>query len=61
MIPCRVIDKAARQLTKTAITVTAIFIITLGYELWYFMLGQTGALEYKVNTPVQKIGKTLVM
>ncbi len=52
----RVIDKAASQLTKTAITVTAIFIVALGYDLWYYLLGYAGATDYKMNTPLQKIG-----
>ena len=32
-----VIDTATSQLTKTAITVTAIFIVALGYDLWYYL------------------------
>ena len=53
----RVIDTAASQLTKTAITVTGIFIVALGYDLWYYVLGYAGIIEYKMNTPIQKIGK----
>ena len=53
----RVIDTAAKQLTKTAITVTAIFIVALGYDLWYYVLGYSGVIEYKMNTPLQKLGK----
>ena len=37
----RVIDTAASQLTKTAITVTAIFIVALGYDLWHYLLGHS--------------------
>ncbi len=51
------IDTAASQLTKTAITVTAIFIVALGYDLWYYVLGYSGVTEYKMNTPIQKIGE----
>ncbi len=58
--PGRVIDTAASQLTKTAITVTAIFIVALGYDLWYYVLGYSGVTEYKMNTPLQKIGKHIV-
>ena len=54
----RVIDTAASQLTKTAITVTGIFIVALGYDLWYYVLGYAGIIEYKTNTPIQKIGKS---
>ena len=52
----RVIDTAA-QLTKTAITVTAIFIVALGYDLWYYILGHLGVTEYIYNSPKQKYGK----
>ena len=56
-ISSRVIDTAASQLTKTAITVTAIFIVAIGYDSWYFMLGYAGAIRYIYNTPIQIIGK----
>ncbi len=52
-----VIDSAASQLTKTAVTVTGIFIVSLGYDLWYYLLGYAGATEYRMNTPIQKIGR----
>ena len=55
----RVIDTAASQLTKTAITVTAIFIVALGYDLWYYILGHLGVTEYIYNSPKQKYGKYL--
>ena len=53
----RVIDTAASKLTKTAFTVTAIFIVALGYDLWYYILSYAGVIQYRINTPVQKIGK----
>ena len=53
----RVIDIAASQLTKTAITVTAIFIVALGYDLWYYLLAYCGLAEYKANSQLQKIGR----
>ena len=53
----RVIDTAASQLTKTAITVTAIFIVALGYDLWYYLLAYCGLAEYKANSQLQKIGR----
>ena len=52
----RVIDSAASQLTKTAITVTAIFIVALGYDLWHYLLGHLGVTEYIYNSPKQKYG-----
>ena len=50
------INTAASQLTKTAITVTAIFVVALGYDLWYYILAYSDLTEYKINTPLQKIG-----
>ena len=50
------IDTAASQLTKTAITVTAIFILAIGYDLWYYILGYSRVTDYIVNYPLQKIG-----
>ena len=48
-----IINKATRELTKTAIIVTIIFIISLGYDLWYYILGYSGVIEYKLNSPLQ--------
>ena len=53
----RVIDTAASQLTKTAITVTAIFVIALGYELWCYLLAHLGVTEYIFFSIEQKFGK----
>ena len=58
---CRVIDTAAAQLTKTAIAVTVIFIITMGYDNCHYVLGYTGILTYKMNSPFQKIGKIHIL
>ena len=41
----RIIDKAKTELTKTAITVTVIFIITMGLNVWYFLLGTVGLID----------------
>ena len=49
----RTITKATKELTKTAIIVTIIFIISLGYDLWYYILGYSGVIEYKFNSPLQ--------
>ena len=50
------LNKATRELTKTAIIVTVIFIISLGYDLWYYILGYSGVIEYKINSPLQVSG-----
>ena len=57
----RVIDKATAQLTKTAIVVTIIFVISLGFDLNYYVLGYIGFTEYKLGHPIQKIGVLFAM
>lgn len=52
----RAIDNASRQLTKTAIVVTCIFIVALGYDIWYYLLGKFELVVYINNSPLQKIG-----
>ena len=50
-----VIEKASTELTKTAIVVTVIFIISIGVDLWYYLLANTGLVPYVFNSPIQKI------
>ena len=38
----RTIDKASKEILKTAIIVSVIFILTLGYDVTYYLLGYTG-------------------
>ena len=52
----KVVDQASAALTKTAVTVTTIFIVTIGYDLHYYLLGYTGVTTYELNTPIQKVG-----
>ena len=51
----RVIDSATNQLTKTAITVTSIFIVCLGYEMFYYTLGSLEVFLFVLNSPLQKV------
>ena len=51
----RVIDKATSELTKTAIVVTLIFILTLGCNAWYILLGFTKAVNIVYNRPIHLI------
>ena len=48
-----VICKATMQLTKTVAIVTIVFIISLGYDLWYYILAYSGVFEYQLNSPLQ--------
>lgn len=55
----RIIDKASSDLTKTAITVTTIFIFAIGYDMIYYMLGFNNVVEYINGSVLQKIGVLL--
>ena len=57
----RVIDTATTQLTKkTAITVTVIFIVSLGFDSYFYVFAYLGITEYKTNSTMQKIGTLFV-
>ncbi len=49
----KLINKATTELTKTAIIVTVVFIISLGFDLWYYVLGYSGVIDYVLNSPLQ--------
>ena len=56
-LPCsNVIDAANSLMTKTGVAVTAIFVVTIGYDAIYHMLGSIGVVVFVLNSPVQKIG-----
>jgi len=50
-----IVDRASTELTKTAIAVTIIFIISIGYDLNYYLLGYTGVTVYELGTPIQVV------
>ena len=56
----RVIDKATKELTKTAIIVTVIFITTMAFAFWYFLLGNLGVFPFAVSSVFSKISFWLI-
>ena len=52
----RVVNSATTQMTRTAIVVTIIFIFSMSWDVWYYMLGRAGAVSYIKNTLLQLIG-----
>ena len=54
-----VIDVANSMMTKTGVAVTVIFVLTIGYDVIYYMLGAIGVVVFVLNSPVQKIGLLL--
>ena len=49
----KIINKATSELTKTAIIVTVVFIISVGFDLWYYVLGYNGVVDYILNSLFQ--------
>jgi hypothetical protein len=48
--PSRILDKANLQLTRTAVAVTIVFSICLGWESWHYMLSTNGIITYEKDT-----------
>ena len=44
------------QITNSAIAVCAVFILSLGWDAFYCLLGFTGAIKYEFNKPLQVTG-----
>ena len=55
----KVIETANSLMTKTGVAVTAIFVLTIGYVVIYYILGEIGVGVYTLNSPLQKIGLLL--
>ena len=52
----KVTDSAQAIVTKTAITLTVIFIFAIGFDAWAYVLGYTGVVEYEFGSAKQKVG-----
>ncbi len=54
------IDSASKELTRSAVIVTLIFLFAFGYDFNYYVLGNIGIITaYKVGTPLQTLGMLL--
>ncbi|KAI0220082.1 hypothetical protein LSAT2_028396 [Lamellibrachia satsuma] len=51
----KVIDTAQSTITKTAITLTGIFLFAIGFDAWAYVLGYTGVVEYEFGSAKQKV------
>ena len=56
MTKSRLVDKATTELTKTAIIVTIIFLLTMALENGYFSMGCTGIILCDVSSIIQDVG-----
>ena len=52
----KVLKTVQSAITKSALVVTAVFMVTIGFDAWSYTLGYTGVTSYEFGTPVQKIG-----
>ena len=55
------VGKAASELTKTAITVTIIFVVCMSFETFCYLLYGEGIITYVSASPIQKIGVFLTV
>ena len=59
-LPCSsMMDKANALMTKTGVTVTVIFVLSMGYGIIYHILGEIGAVVFVLHSPLQKLGLLL--
>ena len=56
----RVLDAAERQLTKAAIIVTIVFIFSLTWDTWCYLLGRFKIIHFEKNTWQSVLGVFLV-
>ena len=54
-----VIDEVNTLMTRIGVTVTAIFVLTMGYGFVHYYLGQIGIVDFIINSPIQKVGLLL--
>ena len=54
-----VVDEAQAAITKTAVTLTAIFLFAIGFGAWYYVLGNTGVVEYEIGGYIDMVGAFL--
>uniref|UniRef100_A0A1I8FSX6 G_PROTEIN_RECEP_F1_2 domain-containing protein n=1 Tax=Macrostomum lignano TaxID=282301 RepID=A0A1I8FSX6_9PLAT len=53
-------QRAATELTKSAVIITVIFIVCFSYDCIYYLLGHLDLVEYIYSSPTQLIGVALV-
>ena len=49
-------ERATREISKSAIIITCIFIVTIGYPMVYYLLGNIGVTTWEASSVIQKIG-----
>ena len=52
----KIFEVADRQITKPAVAIAIAFIICIGWDAFYCLLGFTGIIKYEFNKPLQVVG-----
>ena len=52
----RILKLADQNLTRTGMAVAIVFIISLSWGCWYYILGKAEVVPFKINSPVQIVG-----
>ena len=60
-MPSQVIAKSTIHVTKCAITVTAIFAVTISYHAIYYCLSNVGVISFDLGGPVQLVGMFMIV
>ena len=50
-----VVDAAQAAITKSAVTLTAIFLFAIGFSAWYYVLGNTGVVDFEVGSDIHMV------
>ena len=59
-VPCSsLVDEVNTLMTKIGATVTAIFVLSMGYTCIHYYLSRFGIVDYTINSPVQRVGVLL--
>ena len=54
-----VVDAALAAIMKTAVTLTAICLFAIGFDAWYYVLGNTGVVEFEAGGDTDMVARFL--
>ena len=50
-----VVDAARAAITKTAVTLTEICLFAIGFDAWYYVLGNTGVVQFEAGGEIYMV------
>ena len=54
-----VVEAAQAAITKTAVTLTTICLFAIGFDAWYYVLGNAGVVELKAGSDIDRVAVVL--